>query len=79
MEQEWISLNEFMRRNKMGHTAAKKMIYEGKVECQKIGTHYKIKTFQNDKDYVPRKLYEEILQRALKAETKLESIQAVLK
>lgn len=48
MDQEWISLNEFMRRNKMGHSAAKKLMYEGKVEYQKIGKQYKIKISKNE-------------------------------
>ena len=48
MEQEWISLNEFMRRNKMGHSAAKKLMYEGKVKYQKIGKQYKIKVSKNE-------------------------------
>lgn len=48
MEREWISLNEFMRRNKMGHSAAKKLMYEGKVEYQKIGKQYKIKISKNE-------------------------------
>lgn len=48
MEQEWISLNEFMRRNKMGHSSAKKLMYEGKVKYQKIGKQYKIKVSKNE-------------------------------
>ena len=48
MEQEWISLNEFMRRNKMGYSAAKRLMYEGKVEYQKIGSQYKIKVSKNE-------------------------------
>ena len=49
MEQEWISLNEFMRRNKMGYSAAKKLMHEGKVEYQKIGNQYKIKVSRDEK------------------------------
>lgn len=48
MEQEWISLNEFMRRNKIGHSAAKKLMHEGRVEYQKIGKQYKIKVSNNE-------------------------------
>lgn len=48
MEQEWISLNEFMRRNKMGHSAAKKLMHEGKLKYQKIGKQYKIKVSNNE-------------------------------
>lgn len=36
MEQEWISLNEFMRRNHIGYDVAIKLINSGKVEYQKI-------------------------------------------
>ena len=31
MDQEWISLNEFMRRNKMGYDSAIRLINSGKV------------------------------------------------
>ena len=48
MEQEWISLNEFMRRNKIGYPVAKKLMHEGKVEYQKIGKQYKIKVSKNE-------------------------------
>ena len=48
MEQEWISLNEFMRRNKMGYSAAKKLMHEGKLKYQKIGKQYKIKVSKNE-------------------------------
>ena len=47
MEEKWISLNEFMRRNKMGYATATKLIHEGKVEYQKIGSQYKIKVSKN--------------------------------
>ena len=43
MEQEWISLNEFMRRNHIGYDSALRLINGGKVEYQKLGTQYKIK------------------------------------
>lgn len=48
MEQEWISLNEFMRRNKMGYATAKKMISDGTVESKKIGSQYKVKVSKNE-------------------------------
>lgn len=48
MEQEWISLNEFMRRNKMGYAVAKKMVDDGTVESKKIGSQYKIKVSKNE-------------------------------
>ena len=49
MEQEWISLNEFMRRNQIGYAAALKLLHSGKVEYQKIGSQYKIKISKSEK------------------------------
>lgn len=49
MEQEWISLNQFMKRNRIGYPAALKLIEEGKVEYQKIGNQYKIKVSKDEK------------------------------
>ena len=37
MEQEWVSLNEYMRRNHIGYETALKLMSSGKVEYQKIG------------------------------------------
>lgn len=47
--QEWISLNEFMRRNKIGYDAAIKLINSGKLEYQKLGKQYKIKASKDEK------------------------------
>ena len=47
MEQEWISLNEFMRKNHIGYETALKLINSGKVEYQKLGKKYKIKVSKN--------------------------------
>lgn len=50
MEQEWISLNEFKRRNKMGHEAAIRLIKSGKLEYEKSETgQYKIKVSKSEK------------------------------
>lgn len=49
MEPEWISLNEFMRRNQIGYNTALKLMSEGKVEYQKIGKQYKIKVTKDEK------------------------------
>lgn len=50
MEQEWISLNEFMRRNHMGYETAIRLINSGKVEYDKTGKNqYKIKVSKNEK------------------------------
>ena len=73
--EEWISLNEYMRRYKMGYEAVLKLIHSGKVEAQKIGSRYKIRV---GGDTVSRELYEKTLERAVKAETRLASIKAVL-
>ena len=43
MEEEWISLNEFMRRKNIGHDVALQMIYNGDVEGKKYGSRWKIK------------------------------------
>lgn len=49
MEQEWISLNEFMRRNKIGYESAIRLIKGNKVEYQKSETgQYKIKVSRNE-------------------------------
>ena len=44
MEQEWISLNQFMKRNHIGYETALRLISSGKVEYEKTGKNkYKIK------------------------------------
>lgn len=49
MEQEWISLNEFMRRNHIGYEVALRLINSGKVEYEKTeGGSYKIKVTKNE-------------------------------
>lgn len=48
MEQEWISLNEFMRRNHLGYETAIRLINSGKLEYEKTGRNkYKIKVSKN--------------------------------
>ncbi len=49
MEPEWISLNEFMRRNQIGYETAKKLIHCGKIEYEKLGSQYKIKVSKDEK------------------------------
>ena len=49
MEQEWISLNEFMRRNHIGYETAIKLINSGKVEYEKLDGQYKIKVSKDIK------------------------------
>ena len=74
--EEWISLQEFMRRNKVGQEVAYQMLASGKYEYQKTaGGRYKIKV---GRDTVPRKQYEEALQRIATLETKLESVKLLV-
>lgn len=50
MEQEWISLNNFMKRNHMGYEAAIRLINSGKVEYEKTDKNkYKIKVSKSEK------------------------------
>lgn len=49
MEQEWISLNEFKRRNHIGYETAIRLINSGKLEYEKTGKNqYKIKVSKNE-------------------------------
>ena len=74
--EEWISQQQYMDRYKIGHKVMKQMIYNKQVEYMKTpGGQFKIKV---GGDSVSRQLYEETLKRAVKAETKLENIQALL-
>lgn len=75
MEQEWISLNEFKRRNKMGHEAAIRLIKSGKLEYEKSETgQYKIKVSKSEK---VDKYMEEILRENEFLKTVLKTIQNV--
>lgn len=48
MEQEWISLNEFMKRNHIGYETAIRLVNSGKIEYEKTGKNqYKIKVSKN--------------------------------
>ena len=49
MEQEWVSLNEYMRRNHIGYETALKLMSSGKVELIRENEELKtyIKTIQN--------------------------------
>lgn len=70
MDQEWISLNEFMRRNKMGYETVIKLMHNGKIEYQKIGKQYKIKV---SKDEVLNKQMENLIRRNEELETTLKA------
>lgn len=58
---EWITLREFMKRNKIGYEKAIKLINENKVEYQKSETGtYRIKVSNSEKDSeFVRKIIEE--------------------
>lgn len=74
--EEWISLNEFMKRYKVGYDVALQMIHEKEVECKKTsGGRYKIKV---GGDTVSKELYEAEKEKRIKAETKLELLQNIL-
>ena len=74
---KYVSAMEYSRRTGMGVETVKDLCRKGKLKHQMTkGGYYKIQL--DDEDTVPRNLYEETLQRAVRAETKLESIQAVL-
>lgn len=74
--EEWISLQEFMRRNKVGQEVAYQMLKSGKYEYEKTaGGRYKIKV---GGDTVPRARYEELLQENAELKTKLESVKLLV-
>ena len=75
MEEEWISLNEFMRRKNIGHDVALQMIYNGDIEGKKYGSRWKIKI---GGDTVSRQLYEEEHRKRIEAETTLKLLQNIL-
>ena len=75
MEQEWIRLKEFMRRNKMGYSTAKKMMSEGRLEYQKIGVQYKIKVSKNEQ---VNEENQRLIQRVAELETYVKTIQSAV-
>lgn len=75
MEEKWISLNEFMRRNNIGYKTALKMLENGDIEGKKVGDRYKIKV---GGDTVSKQLYEEEHRKRIEAETTLDLITKML-
>ena len=74
--EEWISLNEFMRRNHMGYNEVRHMMAEGDIEWRQTkGGHYKIKV---GGDTVSREQYEHERERRIQAETKIELLKSIL-
>ena len=76
MEEEWISLNEYMTRFHIGHKEVKRMIDNKELEYKKTeGGHYKIKVGGNS---VSREIYEKEKEKRIQAETKLELLKRIL-
>lgn len=76
MEEEWISLKEFMKRRKVGYEVALQMIENKEVECRKTdGGRYKIKVGGNS---VSREIYEQEKEKRIQAETKLNLLKTIL-
>ena len=74
--EEWISLQEFMRRKKVGQNVAYQMLHSGKYEYEKTaGGRYKIKV---GGDTVPQARYEELLKENAELKTKLESVKLLV-
>lgn len=76
MLEEWISLQEFMRRKKIGKEVALQLLHNGNYEYEKTdGGRYKIKV---GGDTVSKELYNKTLERAIQAETKLDMLKNIL-
>lgn len=74
--EEWVSLQEFMRRKKIGKEVAYQLLASGKYEYEKTeGGHYKIKI---GGDTVSRKMYEDEKEKRIQAETKLKLVLKIL-
>ena len=74
MEQEWVSLNKYMRRNHIGYETALKLMNSGKVEYQKIGGQYKIKV---SKDKEVNATIEKLIRENEELKTYIKTIQNV--
>ena len=76
MDEEWISLQEFMRRKKIGKDVAFQLLASGKYEYEKTeGGRYKIKV---GGDTISKELYEKEKERRIQAETTLELVKNLL-
>ncbi|MBQ9314918.1 MAG: hypothetical protein IJ220_08050 [Clostridia bacterium] len=74
--EEWVSLQEFMRRKKVGKEVAFQLLATGKYEYEKTeGGHYKIKL---GGDTISKEAYEKEKERRIQAETKLEMLKKIL-
>ena len=76
MEEQWISLNAFMKMRKIGYDTAIEMIENKEVESSKTpGGRYKIKIGGNT---VSNEMYDQAIERAIQAETKLNVLKSIL-
>nr|DAP18723.1 MAG TPA: hypothetical protein [Caudoviricetes sp.] len=76
MEEQWISLNAFMKMRKIGYDTAIEMIENKEVESSKTpGGRYKIKIGGNT---VSKEMYDQAIERAIQAETKLNVLKSIL-
>ena len=77
MDQEWISLKEFMRRNKMGYETAIRLINTNKVEYQKNESgQYRIKVSKNEQI---NETIEKLARENEALRTKLKAIESLVK
>lgn len=74
MEQEWISMNEFMRRNHMGYDTAIKLINREKLEYEKLGKQYKIKV---SKDLNINESMEKLIRENEQLKSYIKTIQSI--
>lgn len=74
--EEWISLNEYCKRYKMGYATVINMINNNEVEFKKTPNgYYKIKVGGN---MVSRELFEEEHRKRIEAEKTIELIKKML-
>lgn len=74
--EEFISINEYMRRFKIGYQNVISLIETNQLEYQVTKTgRYRIKVGANTVSF---QMYEKAIQRAVIAETKLEMIKKIL-
>lgn len=74
--EEYLSLNKFEKRYKIGHEAVLKMIENNEVDYIKTGTRYKIRV--GNSNTVSRELYENEKNKRIKLETTLDLLKKVL-
>ena len=76
MEEEWISMAEYMERYGLGYKTVKNMIYKKEIEVRETpGGQYRIRV---SKDNVSREVYEAEKERRIQAETKLNLLKELI-